>query len=133
LQPAKAQAAIWYAAALWLIASVAAPGSPAYVSDDGAAAALALPHATVGLAAPRLVRTNLFRGKVGEFWAPGIIYSGAERGRRRTRQGQISLGLKTAGEIADLMIRTVRRKTVSSAGPVFEKSKSLETTTGRLT
>jgi len=65
--------------------------------------------------------------------APGTICSGAERGRRRTRQGQISPRLKTAGEIADLMIRTVRRKTVSSAGPVFEKSKPFETTTGRLT
>src|SRR3954468_14939416 len=53
---------------------------------------------------------------------------GAERGRRRTRQDQISLGQKTAGEIADLKIRTVRRKTVSSAGPVFDKSKSFETT-----
>jgi hypothetical protein len=45
-----------------------------------------------------------------------------KRGRRRTRQDQISLGLKIAGETADLKIRTERRKLVSSAGPVFEKS-----------
>ena len=43
-----------------------------------------------------------------------------ERGRRRTRQDQISLGLEIAGEIADLRIRTERRKLISSAGPVFE-------------
>jgi hypothetical protein len=32
---------------------------------------------------------------------PGIISAGRERGRRRTRQDQISLGLYIAGEIAD--------------------------------
>jgi hypothetical protein len=33
--------------------------------------------------------------------APGSIGAGSERGRRRTRQDQISLGLWIAGEIAD--------------------------------
>jgi hypothetical protein len=57
-----------------------------------------------------------------------------ERGRRRTRQDQISLGpqdhsgFKTAGKIADHEIRTERRKPVSSAGPVFERANSLERT-----
>ena len=57
-----------------------------------------------------------------------------ERGRRRTRQDQISpgpqdhSGFETAGEIADHEIRTERRKLVSSAGPVFERANSLERT-----
>lgn len=52
-----------------------------------------------------------------------------ERGRRRTRQDQISHGgFVTAGEIADHEIRTERRKLVSSAGPVFERANSLERT-----
>ena len=47
-----------------------------------------------------------------------------ERGRRRTRQDQISLGqepvkLRTSG------IRTERRKLVSSAGPVFVRALAL--------
>jgi hypothetical protein len=48
-----------------------------------------------------------------------------ERGRRRTRQDQISLGLKNTREIADLKIRTERRKLVSSAGPLFGKERTL--------
>jgi hypothetical protein len=36
------------------------------------------------------------------------LHASIERGRRRTRQDQISLG-KSAGEIADLKIRTERR------------------------
>ena len=57
-----------------------------------------------------------------------------ERGRRRTRQDQISRGgFKTAGEIADHEIRTERRKPVSSAGPVFERANSLERRSSRLT
>jgi hypothetical protein len=51
-----------------------------------------------------------------------------ERGRRRTRQDQISPGLKIAGEIAEQVIRTERRKLVSSAGPFFEKTEPIETT-----
>jgi hypothetical protein len=39
---------------------------------------------------------------LGEFGAPRLCGSGlGERGRRRTRQDQISIRLKTAGEIAD--------------------------------
>jgi hypothetical protein len=66
----------------------------------------------------------------GQLGAPRIIGSGAkERGRRRTRQDQISLGtFETPGEIADHEIRTERRKLVSSAGPVFERANSLERT-----
>jgi hypothetical protein len=67
--------------------------------------------------------------------APRIIGGGArERGRRRTRQDQISLkpqdrsGLETAREITDHWIRTERRKLVSSAGPFFERASSLERT-----
>ena len=44
-----------------------------------------------------------------------------ERGRRRTRQDQISLGLSPV-KLRTERIRTERRKLVSSAGPVFEKS-----------
>jgi hypothetical protein len=47
---------------------------------------------------PRAVRTI---GKCGKIEAPGSIGAGSERGRRRTRQDQISLGLWIAGEIAD--------------------------------
>src|SRR5450756_2916218 len=69
-------------------------------------------------------RVNDFAG-LGEGTAPGTNGAGleermspGERGRRRTRQDQISLGqepvkLRTSG------IRTERRKLVSSAGPVF--------------
>ena len=49
-----------------------------------------------------------------------------ERGRRRTRQDQISPGQSIAGEIADLKIRTERRKLLSSAGPVFRKSEPFQ-------
>jgi hypothetical protein len=63
----------------------------------------------------------------GEFKAPRSFGSGSrERGRRRTRQDQISLRLKTAGEIADHWIRTERRKLVSSAGSFFERANSPE-------
>jgi hypothetical protein len=48
--------------------------------------------------------------------------TGVERGRRRTRQDQISTEALGPREIADLKIRTERRKPVSSAGPVFQKS-----------
>ena len=48
--------------------------------------------------------------------------TGMERGRRRTRQDQISTEAMGPREIADLKIRTERRKPVSSAGPVFQKS-----------
>jgi hypothetical protein len=65
---------------------------------------------------------------LGELKAPGTICRQGKRGRRRTRQDQISLGLKTAGEIADLKIRTERRKLVSSAGPVFDKGEPFEST-----
>jgi hypothetical protein len=49
-----------------------------------------------------------------------------ERGRRRTRQDQISLKACEPGEIADLKIRTERRKSVSSAGPFFGKERTLQ-------
>jgi hypothetical protein len=53
------------------------------------------------------------------------IVPAPERGRRRTRQDQISLGLNGTREIADLKVRTERRKLVSSAGPMFEKERTL--------
>ncbi|HSP63083.1 MAG TPA: hypothetical protein VLQ90_08895 [Pyrinomonadaceae bacterium] len=40
---------------------------------------------------------------------------------------------KTVGEIADLKIRTVRRKTVSSAGSVFDGASPSKLRSGRLT
>jgi hypothetical protein len=52
----------------------------------------------------------------------GRIGTGRERGRRRTRQDQISAGALGPREIADLKIRTERRKLVSSAGPFFRRS-----------
>jgi hypothetical protein len=59
--------------------------------------------------------------------APGIISAGRERGRRRTRQDQISLeAQKTAGEIADPKIRTERRKLCFFCRTGFRKSELLE-------
>jgi hypothetical protein len=49
-----------------------------------------------------------------------------ERGRRRTRQDQISRKALGAGEIANHWVRTERRKLVSSAGRV-PRSKLFET------
>src|ERR1700759_1625824 len=59
---------------------------------------------------------------------PRQWHSGLERGRRRTRQDQISEVLRHSrprtGEIANHKgIRTERRKPVSSAGPAFDGSK----------
>jgi hypothetical protein len=51
-----------------------------------------------------------------------------ERGRRRTRQDQIAPA-RVADEIADIEIRTERRKLVSSAGPVLGKSELLSENT----
>ena len=49
-----------------------------------------------------------------------------ERGRRRTRQDQISRWAGRPGEIAELEeIRTERRKPVSSAGPVSDRAPEL--------
>jgi hypothetical protein len=59
--------------------------------------------------------------------AAGTICAGRERGRRRTRQDQISPRRKIAGEIAEQNPHRTK-KTVSSAGPVFEKSELLENT-----
>ena len=49
-----------------------------------------------------------------------------ERGRRRTRQDQISLWSFRPGETADPLeeIRTERRKPISSAGSVLERASS---------
>jgi hypothetical protein len=44
-----------------------------------------------------------------------------ERGRRRTRQDQISRKALRPGKTADHGIRTERRKLVSSAGRIFTK------------
>jgi hypothetical protein len=69
-------------------------------------------------------QNNCFKG----FGTPerrASIMPALERGRRRTRQDQISLGLKNTREIADLKIRTERRKLVSSAGPIFGKERTL--------
>src|SRR3981081_1570320 len=46
-----------------------------------------------------------------------------ERGRRRTRQDQISLGLSPV-KLRTARIRTERRKLVSSAGPAFRRANS---------
>jgi hypothetical protein len=51
--------------------------------------------------------------------------TGVERGRRRTRQDQISTEALGPREIADLKIRTERRKPVSSAGTGFSKERTL--------
>jgi hypothetical protein len=56
-------------------------------------------------------RTKMFRER-GSF---------RERGRRRTRQDQISQMALRAGETADHEIRTERRKLVSSAGRIFSE------------
>ena len=67
------------------------------------------------------------------FWKPGrraALGPLQERGRRRTRQDQISLeGLKDGPvKLRSWRIRTERRKLVSSAGPVSRKSELLENT-----
>ena len=49
-----------------------------------------------------------------------------ERGRRRTRQDQISLGQRSPVKLRTLAIRTERRKLISSAGTVFERANSAE-------
>src|SRR5664279_6287489 len=70
-------------------------------------------RATRGARAGTLPATNQddpkqLLSKIWKMVAPGALrqpQTGAcpgERGRRRTRQDQISLGLETAGEIADL-------------------------------
>src|ERR1700730_18194728 len=51
-------------------------------------------------------------------WACGVT----ERGRRRTRQDQISLGLSPV-KLRTERIRTERRKLVSSDGPGFRRVK----------
>jgi hypothetical protein len=60
--------------------------------------------------------------------APGAIGTGRERGRRRTRQDQISTGALDPREIADLKIRTERRKLVFFCRTGFSKSKLPEMT-----
>ena len=60
--------------------------------------------------------------------APGAIGTGRERGRRRTRQDQISTGALGPSEIADLKIRTERRKLVFFCRTGFSKSKLPEMT-----
>jgi hypothetical protein len=60
-------------------------------------------------------------GRLGNRSARHSLRRLFERGRRRTRQDQIAPA-SFADEIADLEIRTERRKFVSSAGPVFGKS-----------
>jgi hypothetical protein len=62
--------------------------------------------------------------RIGQSGASRNIGGGAkERGRRRTRQDQISRGsFETPVKLRTIEIRTERRKLVSSAGPVFEKS-----------
>ncbi len=68
----------------------------------------------------------------GEPDVPGTMRSGnegvGERGRRRTRQDQISRKALGPGETADHAIRTERRNLVSSAGKI-SRSELLETTT----
>jgi hypothetical protein len=65
--------------------------------------------------------------------APGTICTdfGNEHVPKGTRASANTSGpdftwAKSAGEIADLMVRTERRKLVSSAGPVLDKDKPLE-------
>jgi hypothetical protein len=67
------------------------------------------------------IRTIISEGFFGESARQAISAPAWERGRRRTRQDQISLKACEAGEIADLKIRTERRKSVSSAGPLFKE------------
>jgi hypothetical protein len=65
------------------------------------------------------------------FWrfrAPGTMCTGRGTRASANTSGSDFTRTKTVGEIADRQIRTVRRKTVSSAGPVFDGSKPFETT-----
>jgi hypothetical protein len=60
--------------------------------------------------------------EIWEIKTPGAIARQSERGRRRTRQDQISLWGFGPGEIAELKeTRTERRKPVSSAGPALKE------------
>src|SRR5712671_4029385 len=65
-------------------------------------------------------------GAPGALCQPETKVPPGERGRRRTRQDQISLGQEIAGEIADLGDPHRTKKLVSSAGPVFERANSAE-------
>jgi hypothetical protein len=60
--------------------------------------------------------------EIWEIKTPGANARQSERGRRRTRQGQISLWGFGPSEIAELEeTRTERRKLVSSAGPALKE------------
>jgi len=63
-----------------------------------------------------------------EFRAPGTMCTGRGTRASANTSGSDFTQTRTAGEIADPKIRTERRKTVSSAGPVFDGSKPFETT-----
>jgi hypothetical protein len=67
----------------------------------------------------------MFKG-VWEITAPGCHgWAGlGNEGVGEHVRTRFHLGLKTAGEIADLEIRTERRKLVSSAGPAFLRANS---------
>ena len=110
---------------------------PAYAMDPGSAAhrfamrgIRGAPDAPGGKA--KMIRMIWSLG-FGGFRAQALSARHSERGRRRTRQDQISLGLKIAGEIADPKIRTERRNLVSSAGPVFVRANSSKIRSSRLT
>ncbi len=77
-----------------------------------------------GPRAPWTIRSTMGLGKSK---VPGNKGAGLwERGRRRTRQDQISRWAGRPGEIAELKeIRTERRKPVSSAGPVSDRAPEL--------
>src|SRR5664279_3354625 len=94
-------------------------------------------RATRGARAGTLPATNQddpkqLLSKIWRMVAPGALRqprtgaSPGERGRRRTRQDQISLGQRAPVKLRTLAIRTERRKLVSSAGPVFVRANSCE-------
>jgi hypothetical protein len=73
-----------------------------------------------------MVRTNLWI--LGKSKRRALSARHRERGRRRTRQDQISLKAWEPVKLRTFKIRTERRKPVSSAGPDFEKRELPETT-----
>jgi hypothetical protein len=67
------------------------------------------------------------------FRAPGTMCTGRGTRASANTSGSDFTRTKTVGEIADLKIHTVRRKTVSSAGPVFDGASPSKLRSGRLT
>ena len=81
-------------------------------------------HDRRGARAPWMTRSKFGVGEIES--ARRRMHRLWERGRRRTRQDQISRWAWRPGEIAELEeIRTERRKPVSSAGPVSDRAPEL--------